>query len=958
MPSKPPLFSCDVCHFLFLSSLGPGSSDSSEESGSPHEGAALHANEDSADSASEDLYEDTRSLTPHPRDLPTSNSVNQRSTPVDSATMSELPVNPELDHVADLNSPLPALLQMTSKDNMHSNSDENVQDSNETSDTDFRESFRDGQWKSRKFESDFSTAPFSSETSDMDTSGNERFLTADNRLNRIGPSKEGNSPHVEHRQLNSESSGDEVAKRARDVKIIPRPPPKPVVLQSGPANKTGQSTLKAPPTAKKPAHLLKNSPVTGKSTSPAVSMPTKTTSTPVRNRGSVKGLIPSKPKPPVAVKPKPEVKPRQAASPSQPRTSTSSNSSGSVVMNGRPAVNGEDVKTKPVLSPRPLRKNPSDIDLKKPVVATRPQRVSEPQSRNRIPERPPPPVKPVVSPKPEKDRPKLTQDPQPNPLSPTPPSAGSEDTSKNSSSSSETLSSQSPYNSPFISPAIKKKPLPQNKMNTSNILPSKLDHSHSSPILPTRFTPAPAKELDGPEVVMKTRAQPTSNNSSPTLMDRSQSVPAASLTNGIQSPSPPPIPPRVRESQVLDVPSVKDRRTSSPIMGRSNRRPPPEPPRNPSPVPHPCQQRSPDIDDPPPVPPHGGKRLGSYSKTLSLTQIHAIQQNYEVCDIDEEESASQSNTSASTHDRANKDSSGDVPAHSRLKKKMSTTRRTPPRPPAEESHYETSETVSPSVPVRNRPHSHSVESEHRIPKAHSSPILGDRSKCRSSPGSILTSVQELTKAEPPKRVYQRARRDYEEIDIIQDDGRFDDSSAVPLPLEKPVYKNIPIRKPVPLRRNYEEIDIVDELPTELHSDSSAQNPSSTNTTPTERETPVSPIMMVAVTKQTSSSTMKFNSNQIPTLPVEDLRENWAKQSTSPPLPRRQAKSFSAKRGRSLVCRRSSSDRFMVSKVKVTTLDPKLVRNVSQRCMSVIYTYMWGRGLVLWTLILHGDWVQG
>ncbi len=269
---------------------GPGSSDSSEEGLSPHEGAVVRVSEASD---SEGLYEDVRSVTPHPPNTSTNEDLMETSIPPETIS------DHNLDYVGDMN--IPPLLQMPSKDNRHSNSDENFQGSNyETSDTDLRIN----QWKYRRFESDLSTAPFSSETSDMDTSGNERILATDNGAigNRIGQSKP--PPQVQHRQINSESSGDEIAKRAHDVRIIPRPLPKPAILQSN------RALPKAPPLAKKPLHLTKSSPMASKLSISSVQPQSKTSNAPSRNRSSLKGGIPSKPKPPVPSKPKPDVRPK------------------------------------------------------------------------------------------------------------------------------------------------------------------------------------------------------------------------------------------------------------------------------------------------------------------------------------------------------------------------------------------------------------------------------------------------------------------------------------------------------------------------------------------------------------------------------------------------------------------------------------------------------------------------
>ncbi len=297
---------------LSYSHTGPGSSDSSQEL-SPHEGAGARTYEGSD---SEELYEDVRSVTPHPPNMSASQGDISMETSIPSETIS----NHNLDYVGDVNTP--PLLQMSSKDSIHSNSDENFQGSNETSDTDFR----DNQWKNRRFESDLSTAPFSSETSDMDTSGNERILAANN--GSVGQQISQSKPpsQIQHRQINSESSGDEIAKRARDVRIVPRPPPKPVILQV---------LTRGPPPAKKPSNLTKNSSTASKLSVTSLHTQSKTSNVPSRNRGSVKGGIPAKPKPPVAAKPKPDVKPKPVLVAAQSKTATDGGLSNGLYWEGR-----------------------------------------------------------------------------------------------------------------------------------------------------------------------------------------------------------------------------------------------------------------------------------------------------------------------------------------------------------------------------------------------------------------------------------------------------------------------------------------------------------------------------------------------------------------------------------------------------------------------------------------------
>ncbi|XP_064385333.1 rho guanine nucleotide exchange factor 5-like isoform X3 [Halichondria panicea] len=893
---------------------GPGSSDSSEKGLSSHEGAVVHINEDIADSDSEDLYEDTRSVTPNPNSL----ASNHKDVPAEPSAMTESLVNQSSNHVADLNDP-PPLLQVSSKDSIHSNSDENVHDSNETSDTDFRDNFRENLWKNRRFESDLSTAPFSSETSDMDTSGNERILATDDGSNRIGQSK----PLIEvvkHRQINSESSGDEIAKRAREVRIVPRPPPKPATLLSGLSN--SKTVSKAPPPAKKALHLTKSSPMSGKLNTAIASTQLKS---PARNRGSLKGTVPTKPKPPIAAKPKPEVKPRPAmATITQQRTTIIPNG---VTTSGKP---GEATKPRPVCSPPSLRKIHSESVMKKPpppIVIAKTRRVSEPVQTTPTS----PPTKPAVSPKPGRPKPP-PQDPSPPPthnaLSPLPTSAGSEDTQSKTSSSSETLSSQSPSNSPHVSPAVKK------KSQSNNLLPSQLcmEHSQSTPSLSGLPPSKPPKDVEKRELLlMQTQAQPTPNIEPTIVKDRSQSDPLVPpLTNGIQSPSPPPVPPRSKDPLTdLNVPIPKDRRTPSPIMNRSNRRPPPNPPQQQEESSSPPVPRRSKVDEespPPPVPPHSGKRMSIYSSILNTTQINTIQENYEICDIAPEKSIEEyySQDFDASHVYAEikttptnrippSDCHGDTvqySTNSKLKKKTSmAARRAPPRPPVGSEEIDSSLS---SVPVpRKRSNLESITL-----KATSSPLLGT-----SGSSGPLVGAQETS--DPPKKIYARARRNYEEMDIFDDRaGSLYSDQSKELTLEKPNWAP-PTRTVVkPSRRNYEEIDIFED-PSPFDSDNSSAKFSPSDVPAP--EPPVSPITMVAVTRQTSSSTLKFNStNKIPALPVEDLRENWTRpQFSSPQVQRRQAKSFSVKRGQSMICRRSVSDRFVV---KPATLDPSMARN--------------------------------
>ena len=564
-------------------------------------------------------------------------------------------------------------------------------------------------------------------------------------------------------------------------------------------------------------------------------------------------------------------------------------------------------------------KTPPTAPSIKPTISPKPGRQKQPPPQESLP----PPQESLPPPQESQPPPQESQPPPQNALSPLPTSADSEDTSKNSSSSSETLSSHSPSNSPHVSPTIKKK-------SQSNNLPSQLsiDHSQSTPSLPSK----PPKDVEKRELLlMQTQAQPTPNVEPTIVKDRSQSDPL--VPNGIQSPSPPPLPPR---SNDLDVPTAKDtRRSPSPVLNRSNRRPPPNPPQQQEESSSPPIPRRSKVDEespPPPVPPHSGKRMSIYSSILNTTQINTIQENYEICDIVPEKTIEEyySQDVDASHVYAkitpanmtpSSDCHGDAAqysSHGKSKRKVSMSRRAPPRPPvaSEEVNSERKDSVPLSSGPLPRMRS-KVEST--LPKATSSPLLGG-----SSSSSPVGRAPEST-SDPPKKIYARARRNYEEMDIFDDkDGSIYSDQSKELTLEKPNWA--PPSKIVikPSRRNYEEIDILED-PSRFGSDNSTKfTPSDV---PVPEPEPISPITMVAVTRQTSSSTLKFNStDKIPALPVEDLRENWTRpQFSSPQVPRRQTKSFSVKRGQSMICRRSVSDRFVV---KPSTLDPSMARNVS------------------------------
>ncbi len=675
----------------------------------------------------------------------------------------------------------------------------------------------------------------------------------------------------------------------------------------------------------------------------------------------------------------------------------------------------------PVLSPPTLRKIHSEQNVIKkplpPAVAAKVRRISEPVKATPIPT----PLKPAVSPRPGN---RHKQEPLPKTVSLQP---LSEDAFKNSSSSLDTLSSRSQSSSPHLSPAVTKKE-PPTSAPENILLPSKhslcVEHSHSSPSLLTIGPPKPPKDLEIRELLLlQTQAQPTPNGNvmeSVSSKDRSHSDPLVPLTNGVQSPSPPPVPQRSKgtSSNDLDVSSARETNSPSPILNRSNRHASPNASKetkeyNSQPIP-----RRSKVDAPPPVPPHSGKRASTHSNNLSATNITAMATNSEVIDIQSDkpleeyppiESKEAIKPSTKTLDHTPSVLTVQPPAHAKLKKKLSASRRPPPRPPMlsestsltekpvdmdnpssprppvlSESTSLTEKPVdmdnpssprppvlSESIPLTEKPVDMDYPSSSLIP---SGPVSRRRAKAveqvvlnpqpttndgYSSPSMSPNSSPKFSISDPPKKSYVRPQRNYEEIDILDWNNSIYSNNKTkepPLPLEqqqqsleKPTW-TLPNKTVVrPVRRNYEEIDILDG-PFE----SESLSPMPYTSPPPE---PVSPIMMVAVTRQTSSSTLKFNSaKKIPALPVEDLRENWVKppQFSSPQLLRRQAKSFHEKRDRSMMCRRSASDRFVMK--TSSTLDPSMARNVSVcvQCVCTMCVYLFTVYVCLYVLAVHMD----
>ena len=449
---------------------GPCSSDTSEARASQDEvdrpgpgGGGGGGGGEDLGSDSDGDYEDTRSITPNPRDVGVVRAelVKLRNGGIPSLA--------HRDQVSDIQPP--PVTVMSSKDDSlgGSASDNNLRhDSNETSDTDLTPLPRTDtlqHWANKKFESDLSTAPFSSETSDMETSGNERVFTTDGgSATDLNPKPSPDSPpipssspspmgKVSTRQILSGSSGDEVKKNKLSVKSKPiskpSPPPKKVsTVEPSSAGKPSSSAGKPSSSAgkpsssagkpfssagkpsssagkpsaavKKPLHATKSSPLGNKVTpAPQKSQKSEGSNNPSRSK-SIKVNIPAKPKPPpVPAKPasKPDVKPKPMRSTSVHHSPSRSGhtSSQKAKFEGKPRANSVQ---EPESSVPVMRKIHSENDLgaakvvvrRSPTMAARKLTLVKEETAERrqsTPPRPNPPsapLKPTVPLKPRRQQ--------------------------------------------------------------------------------------------------------------------------------------------------------------------------------------------------------------------------------------------------------------------------------------------------------------------------------------------------------------------------------------------------------------------------------------------------------------------------------------------------------------------------------------------------------------------------
>ena len=277
--------------------VGPGSSESSDDSTSADDGGTPLRTGDDLEFYEEE-GDESRSLTPHPKDPST---ITKASSNGVLGGMSARPYLP-LDRVSDIHGHTSTVLGgLAEREGEGSNSDDNLRcvDSNgTTSDTDHHHSSlnlprgKEGHWVSRRFESDLSTAPFSSETSDLDTSGNERVATTTDsqvdvnghspplakRVQAKGGAGKGGMASRGGGGANSGSSGDEVLSRKKMMKkpipssLVPAKPPPPPLKKAaaGPSSVTEPRPSQAKPgnggvsTKKTPLSHTKSTPLGNK----------------------------------------------------------------------------------------------------------------------------------------------------------------------------------------------------------------------------------------------------------------------------------------------------------------------------------------------------------------------------------------------------------------------------------------------------------------------------------------------------------------------------------------------------------------------------------------------------------------------------------------------------------------------------------------------------------------------
>ena len=959
--------------------IGPGSSDTSEPRVSQDE--VSRQGEEDLGSDSDGDYEDARSITPNPRDVGV-----VRAEPVKLrngiSSLADSSKAFHRDQVSDIQPPPVTVMHMSSKDSRCSASDDNLRhDSNETSDTDLTPLPRTHlqHWTNKKFESDLSTAPFSSETSDMETSGNERVFTTDGGsatdLNpkppRDSPPTPSSSPSpmgkVPTRQPPSCSSGDEIKKNRISVKSKPIQKPSPPPKKPEPPTAVKPSGI-----VKKPLHATKSSPlgnkVSGNHSSPLKSQQSETGFSPSRSK-SIKVNIPAKPKPPpVPAKPasKPEVRPKPARSTSiQP---TVSGGSPRAKLEGKPRANSvEEHGTA-------MRKIHSETDLKVVIrrsptmVARKLTQVKEEAERRQStpprPNPPPAPLKPTIPVKPKRQPSERKGKPAEQGSPPVEQGTASKesqpsDSSKTPSSSELTTSgpSQSPTASPYTSPSLSK------RFSTSGPKPAILPKKHSvkshhransdsARLLRKIETTDIGSSLSAVSVSSVIGASATTeqlpgemrNDESKQSMRTSNMSPEmqAPPTDGTTSPPPPPIPPRSkvgRKSSHLElVIPVSDsglvRSSPTPDSAyrkklSAPRRPPPSPP---SPLPKRTTEAQP-------------------------TSNELIDSNSQISHSD---SRNQSQRPVSMHGREVQSTHIDdaqVPIHqyAKVNKHQRAFKISPEKPRSKTPDFLSRDQTS----LRSTDSDHRKNSDSEL-EVHSTKkrtkVIRRESSRRAPPKPPKYDTPDETTGYVPvntdtmssqQKLGSQSPRSRSSVSPLRDEGTPPPLPTQPIPKKKsslqksastvserprvrdPVYEVIP---DLPKRtykrakhREYEEIDLIDgDLPAGLVKPA--------REAPVEPVRPVSeapvepvksPVELVRTVRDAlpHRQTQKQPRGDYAQLPIEDLRENWK---TSPQLRRRPAKSFSGKKSQSLMYRRFSSERLN-QRSKLLTIDTSMNR---------------------------------
>ena len=268
------------------------------------------------------------------------------------------------------------------------NSDENGRrDSCETSDTDrtsvhappqysssVQRKLRGAPWSTKRFDSDFSTAPLSSETSDMDTSGHEKLgsdgggsasdLTSLSRSDVSGEvfsSSQQRPKPVGASSLAQPSGSESSDSKKKLAKTTPK--------QNSVAQKVPGAAVASPTVSKRPLKASLSTPLwTGGNASP------KPVSSGADSRGSLMSKVPPlRPKPPVGTKPAVKPKPPTLASTGetksarpQPRMKLNSYSAGdkksvdTTRYNGGKTVGGSDSSYQKLALNQGIRKATSE----------------------------------------------------------------------------------------------------------------------------------------------------------------------------------------------------------------------------------------------------------------------------------------------------------------------------------------------------------------------------------------------------------------------------------------------------------------------------------------------------------------------------------------------------------------------------------------------------------------------